>query len=63
LARLGHVVQEALPSIINQNYNYYTNNTNNIKIGENNVLYQKYEGHIGVVPLITRINKVGGIVV
>ena len=35
----------------------------NIKIGENNVLYQKCEGHIGVVTLITRKKWVGGIVV
>ena len=39
----------------------YQNNNTKVKIGENNVLYQKYEGHIGVAPLITRINKVGGI--
>ena len=34
-----------------------------VKIGENNVLYQKCEGHIGVVTLITRKKWVGGIVV
>jgi hypothetical protein len=35
-----------------------TTNKPNIKIGENNVLYQKCEGHIGVVTLITRIKRV-----
>jgi hypothetical protein len=38
----------------------YENNNTNIKIGENNVLYQKCEGHIGVAPLITRIKGVWG---
>ena len=38
----------------------YQNNNTKVKIGENNVLYQKCEGHIGVATLITRINKVGG---
>ena len=32
----------------------------NIKISQNNVLYQKYERHKGVTPLIVRIKWVGG---
>lgn len=45
----------------NQSYNYYTNNTNNIKKCENNVLYQKYVGHMGTTGSFTRINRVGGL--
>jgi hypothetical protein len=37
-----------------------TTNKPNIKIGENNVLYQKCEGHIGGTTLITRKKSVGG---
>jgi len=36
------------------------NNRTNIKICENNVLYQKCEGHIGGTTLITRKKGVGG---
>jgi hypothetical protein len=38
----------------------YQNNNTKVKIGENNVLYQKCEGHIGVVTLITRMKGVWG---
>lgn len=33
----------------------------NIKICENNVLYQKYEGHKGTKTFVVRIKWVGGI--
>jgi len=38
----------------------YQNNNTKVKIGENNVLYQKCEGHIGGTTLITRKKGVGG---
>ena len=34
--------------------------TNNIKIGENNVLYQKYGGHYIPLKNFTLKNRVGG---